>query len=135
MNIIFKTITQFLGRNGMFKCTGINITKFPLAEHKAEDIPYVTIAPITSKGVIGRSMIQIPFTSLSELIKEFQSHDERINEKHIEQFGNEVIKLLSLKVKENGRVDTDGGDKTPLGLGRTIIRCLEEAKENNNDSE
>ena len=52
-----------------------------------------------------------------------------MNEKQIEQFGNEVIKLLSLKVKENGRVDTDGGDKTPLGLGRTVLRLLDEAKE------
>lgn len=129
MNIIFKTITQFLGRNGMSKCTGINVTKFPLAEHKAEDIPYVTIVPITSKGVIGRSMIQIPFTSLPELIKELQNHDKEISEKQIEQFGKKIVKLLSLKVKPNRRVDTDGGDKTPLGLGRTIIRCLEEAKE------
>ena len=52
-----------------------------------------------------------------------------MNEKQIETFGNELIKLLSLKIKKNGRVDTDGGDKTPLGLGRTVIRLLEESKE------
>ena len=53
------------------------------------------------------------------------------NEKQTEKFGKKIIKLLSLKIKKNGRVDTDGGDKTPLGLGRTIIRLLEEVEENN----
>lgn len=54
-----------------------------------------------------------------------------MTDKQIEQFGNEIIKLLSLKLKENGRVDTniEFGDKTPLGLGKTVIRLLEEAKE------
>lgn len=52
-----------------------------------------------------------------------------MNEKQIEQFGNEVIKLLSLKVKSNGRVNTNIGDKTPLGLGKMLIRYMKEAKE------
>jgi len=30
-----------------------------------------------------------------------------------------------LKVKDNGRVDTDFGDKTPLGLYRTVKRMME----------
>lgn len=51
-----------------------------------------------------------------------------MNEKQIEQFGNRIIKLLSLKIKENGRVDTNIGDKTPLGLGKMLIRYMEEAK-------
>lgn len=29
-----------------------------------------------------------------------------------------------LKIKRNGRIDTNGGDKTPLGLYRTIIANL-----------
>jgi hypothetical protein len=32
----------------------------------------------------------------------------------------------SLKLKANGRIDTSVGDKTPLGLLRTIQRLLEE---------
>jgi hypothetical protein len=34
----------------------------------------------------------------------------------------ELFKLLrpGLKVKRNGRIDTTGGDKSPLGLYRTI---------------
>lgn len=52
------------------------------------------------------------------------------NEEQMEKFGNEIIKLLNLKVKANKRVDTVGdfGDKTPIGLGRTIIRLLNESK-------
>jgi hypothetical protein len=38
--------------------------------------------------------------------------------------GNRIINLLGLKVKRNGRVDTSVGDKTPMGLARTIARFL-----------
>ena len=38
--------------------------------------------------------------------------------------GNQIIELLSLPVKKNGRVDTTWGDKTPAGLARTIDRVL-----------
>jgi len=72
MNISFKTTVQFLGRNGVFKCTGINLTKSPLTNPKLEDTPYVTIAPITSRDITGRSMIQIPFENIPELIKALQ---------------------------------------------------------------
>jgi len=42
--------------------------------------------------------------------------------------GVEIIKLLSLKVKKNGRVDTAWGDKTPYGLVQVIKRILMEHK-------
>lgn len=45
-----------------------------------------------------------------------------------EQIGQRLIKLLDLRVKENGRVDTDIGDKTPVGLARTVKRLIEEAE-------
>lgn len=41
--------------------------------------------------------------------------------------GLALIKLFNLQVKENGRVDTaTHGDKTPLGLGRTVRAMVEE---------
>jgi len=52
---------------------------------------------------------------------------ETLNEKQIEKLGSEVIKLLFLKVKKNGRVDTGWGDKTPLGLGHTLLRFIEDS--------
>jgi len=38
--------------------------------------------------------------------------------------GEDLIALLSLHVKRNGRVDTRWGDKTPLGLGATVRRVV-----------
>lgn len=40
--------------------------------------------------------------------------------------GLSLIAILQLKVKPNGRVDTKWGDKTPMGLARTVKRILEE---------
>jgi hypothetical protein len=42
--------------------------------------------------------------------------------------GENIIDLLYLKVKENGRVDTSWGDKTPLGLFLTLERLMKEDK-------
>ena len=40
--------------------------------------------------------------------------------------GNILIELLGLTVKENGRVDTTWGDKTPAGLTLTVKRIIDE---------
>lgn len=39
--------------------------------------------------------------------------------------GQDLVELLYLKVKENGRVDTRWGDKTALGLFLTVKRVLD----------
>ena len=41
----------------------------------------------------------------------------------MEEKGEKLIEVLNLKVK-NGRVDTEWGDKTPLGLALTVERIL-----------
>ncbi len=46
---------------------------------------------------------------------------------NVEKLGNQLIELLSLKVKSNGRVDTSEGDKTPIGLALTIMRKVDES--------
>ncbi len=38
--------------------------------------------------------------------------------------GQAIIELLGLTVKPNGRVDTQWGDKTPLGLYLTLRRFM-----------
>lgn len=46
-----------------------------------------------------------------------------------EKLGNDVIKLLDLKLDHSftpARVNTSGGTKTALGLGLTILRVLDE---------
>ena len=40
--------------------------------------------------------------------------------------GEQLIALLDLRVKTNGRVDTAGGDKTPIGLARTVKRAIDD---------
>lgn len=42
------------------------------------------------------------------------------------EIGNKLIELLALKVKSNGRVDTSVGDKTPMGLAKTVKRFIED---------
>lgn len=43
-----------------------------------------------------------------------------------DQIGLKLIEVLGLKVKANGRVDTSIGDKTPMGLTRTIKSIIED---------
>lgn len=57
--IKFDKPTKFLGRNGMFDCTGLEI-------FLVEDVIY--ISPITSKGETGRAEIQIPKENVLDVI-------------------------------------------------------------------
>lgn len=50
-----------------------------------------------------------------------------LTEEQEKKIGEEIIELLDLKIKKNGRVNTSFGDKTPLGLGRVILRIIEES--------
>ncbi len=44
------------------------------------------------------------------------------------RLGRELADMLQLKLKRNGRYDLRDGDKTDLGLYRTINRCIEDFK-------
>ena len=48
------------------------------------------------------------------------THDEQDTD-----IGAALIEILGLIVKDNGRVDTLWGDKTAMGLTRTIRRIIE----------
>jgi len=50
--------------------------------------------------------------------------DIKMEEKQAKAAGEKLIEVLNLKVKKNGRVDTEWGDKTPLGLALTVERIL-----------
>jgi hypothetical protein len=41
------------------------------------------------------------------------------------RIGEKIIEVLSLHKKQNGRVDTAWGDKTPLGLYLTVKRIID----------
>lgn len=75
-NLMFPRIVHFLGRNGHFKSTGLVLFSMRTLEKEEDDT--VRIYPITTKGVEGRSFIDIPFESISDLIKVLRKA-ERMN--------------------------------------------------------
>ena len=60
----FKGAATFLGRNGEFKSTGLEVGSL-----SKEWI----VQPITSRGVVGRCYISIPHEDLPDVIKMLQS--------------------------------------------------------------
>jgi hypothetical protein len=53
--------------------------------------------------------------------------EENLDERD-ERLGKEMIEALGLELKNNGRVDTEFGDKTPMGFYRTMKRITKENK-------
>ena len=45
-----------------------------------------------------------------------------------QKIGETLIEILQLKVKKNGRVVTSWGDKTPIGLAKTVETILTKEK-------
>lgn len=62
--IKFEKTATFLGRNGEFKQDGLLVSDFGSE---------ITLAPITSKGAIGRAWLGVPKTAIPELIKILQT--------------------------------------------------------------
>lgn len=40
------------------------------------------------------------------------------------KIGKNIVDLLNLKIKKNGRIDTNWGDKTFIGIGKCIEQIL-----------
>lgn len=62
--LIFTEQTKFLGRNGICKCNGVNIT---LCDSE-KNTKVVVLEPVTSKMLIGRCNIEIPKADLKRFI-------------------------------------------------------------------
>lgn len=67
----FSKPTTFLGRNGMFAATGLEINPYLTADNHS----VVVLEPVTSRGVIGRCNIEIPVEDIPSLIAELQALD------------------------------------------------------------
>ena len=65
-------MTQFLGRNGAFLCTGFTFMR-------TESVPggAITIWPITSKGEDGRCFIEVAVNDLDEFIQALREEAKR----------------------------------------------------------
>jgi len=68
----FNTTVNFQGRNGFFKCCGLELLEYDFKQ-------CVTIAPITSKGIPGNCNIQVPYESLPDLIEALQEINHERN--------------------------------------------------------
>jgi len=53
-------MTQFRGRNGLFKCIGVCVVHYGYT-------PYLSIIPITSKDQLGAALIEIPMEKRREV--------------------------------------------------------------------
>jgi hypothetical protein len=56
--------TTFLGRNGYFHCSGVDLTT---------DESKLYVAPLTGRGDVGRCTIEVPLEKLDELIASLQA--------------------------------------------------------------
>lgn len=65
-NLIFDKTTRFLGRNGTFKMTGMDLY---LSTHSKT----VSISPITSKGDVGRCDMEIPVENIDAVCEQLQT--------------------------------------------------------------
>jgi len=54
--------------------------------------------------------------------------NEELNEEQMRKAGKRMAHALGLPIKENGRYDMEGGDKTALGVWRTIVGWIETAE-------
>lgn len=63
-DVHFSRQTNFTGRNGYMKCSGINL----LRQENS-----VLLAPLTSRGCIGRCDVEIPLEDLPALIAGLQA--------------------------------------------------------------
>jgi hypothetical protein len=60
--------TEFLGRNGLFKCNGFEISVYVKPNYQK----VIMIEPLTSRGQIGRCAIEIPHSDLQTFINQLQ---------------------------------------------------------------
>lgn len=63
--------TYFLGRNGYFKCSGLQVTD--LGKLSTRECPVVEIQAITGKGKAGRCWLEVPRADLPALVSALEN--------------------------------------------------------------
>ncbi len=66
--VTFSRKVKFIGRNGCFQCTGVEISNIQ---------GVVTIEPITSKGEVGRCQIEIPQESVNDFVNAITTQESK----------------------------------------------------------
>lgn len=114
-NIEWKQSTNFLGRNGYFKCNGIEVFK---------DTKSILIQPITSKGNTGRCFIEIPANSIPALSKCLHTRDTGIPAKKI----NKLLDACKYVIQWHREHDSGEGELFGLDFVTTCINAVRDAE-------
>jgi hypothetical protein len=77
-DIYFNQEAHFLGRNGQFKASGVNVDLQPGVKC-GEGV--ITLTPFTSKGILGRCSIEIPVEIAGELASALRKAVKETNRK------------------------------------------------------
>jgi hypothetical protein len=77
--IAFEITPHFKGRNGIAKCSGIDLQNATTIGSKDELVEVIVMSPITSRGVVASSWIDVPIDSITDLIRALQE----FNPKHL----------------------------------------------------
>jgi hypothetical protein len=86
-----KRTTHFLGRNGQMKCGGLTLTTTAANS--------VMIEPFTSKGSVGRALLEVPNEDVPALIKALQSLRSKPVAMSIKEFAQET-KLVDAQLRQ-----------------------------------
>lgn len=68
MKLIFKKESRFIGRNGYFRSSGVDVSENLSGE--------IVIQPITSKGAVANCMICVPLENIPELVEKLTALSE-----------------------------------------------------------
>ena len=104
--IKFDRMTNFTGRNGYFKCSGI---EFMSLKHSNK----VMLTPLTGKGAAARCDVTIPVENLQEFISELEKllpQENQIANRMIQYLSNDYVECIELipVLKKALEEDPDG---------------------------
>ena len=81
----FNRTVQFQGRNGIFKCSGIEMIHMELSGN-------IRLYPITSKSLLGTGFIEVPVEELVNLVKTLETIIYNSLLKERERYDKELVK-------------------------------------------
>lgn len=63
-------LTRFLGRNGMFRCSGVAVCgEVDVVNEPGVQQAIVVLEPLTGQGNIGRARLEIPVNKIDKVIE------------------------------------------------------------------
>jgi hypothetical protein len=113
--IKFSFNTLFKGRNGMAKCSGID-----LLVARIEEGEVVIMSPITSRNEVASSFIEVPIDSITDLIKALNEFNPSVV--MIDTREQEFIQWVDTSACPQCNVERNGNIQP---MSHTIGKCME----------